>query len=124
MSADRTGGAGFTLVEVLVALAVLALVGTAVVEAERLAVSGSARAEARARGLAAAASLLAEREAGARRDGSGRLADGATFRIASRTRVDLVRPGAPIRPVEMSVEVTPSRGGRVRLSGIGWIAAQ
>lgn len=120
MTRTPGGEAGFTLLEVLVALAVLALVGMAVIEAQAQALSGTRRAEARARALAIAASLLAERSAGARSDGRGTLPPDVHFTIASRSRTDLVRPGAPLIPVERIVQVSIRPAGAARLAAIDW----
>ena len=114
------GERGFTLLEVLVALAVLAMVGVALVETERTALLASQRAQGRARAVAAAASLLAERSAGARGDGRGKLAGDTSFVITSRTRADLVRLGAPLIPVERAVQVSVRPRGAARLATIDW----
>lgn len=111
--------AGFTLIEVLVAIALLALISSALIETEQLSLDATRRVHDRTRALAQASSLLAEREAGARRDGRGRLADGTGFSITSRMRADLIRPGAPLVPVELSVQIEGR--GTTRLSTFTWL---
>lgn len=118
---ERDGEGGFTLLEVLIAIAVLALMSAALIETERLSLNAAARAENHARALASAASLLAEREAGACADGSGVLADGSRYRIASRIRGDLARPGAAIQPLEIAIDLRPHGAPPVRLANLGWV---
>ena len=113
--------AGFTLLEVLVALAVLALVSIALIQAQQLASLGTRRSEGRVRALSAAASLLAERSAEARSDGQGVLSVDMRYSIVSRARPDLVRPGAAIVPVERIVAVTVTPNGAARLGTIDWV---
>ncbi len=113
--------AGMSLIELLVAITILAILSVSLIETERLSLSTTGRVQQRAQALSHAASLLAEREAGARADGSGALSDGARFRIASLVRSDLVRPGAVIQPLELIVEVRMAGHPPVRLSTLSWI---
>lgn len=121
MTRRRRGERGFTLLEVLVAIAVLALLSASLIETERLSLAAADRADRRARALSSAASLLAEREAGARNDGAGMMGDGSRYRISSRIRRDLARPGAPIVPVEIAVDIRRAGAPPVRLATLGWM---
>lgn len=119
---------GFTLLEALVAFAIMAVAFTALLQAFGLGLTGLSRAEVYSLATLQARSKMAEvgilfplepdRHA-------GELPEGGTWTVVIEARDDLGQAGAPARPIlpyRVVVEVTGEVGGSVRLETLrlGW----